>query len=131
MASPAPALLVLRRQIDERWPRRARQSDGIMGDAAHQRRKSAHNLGDAWDVTDDRAHGPNLLALCEGFAAQMRGNPAGGRLRLLIHDGLIWEGPSWRPRPYAGPNPHRTHAHIEVKHSHRGVVRPWTIPVAA
>jgi hypothetical protein len=99
-----------------------------MGDAAHRRRRSAHNLGNALDVTADAVHGPQLLRLVESFAAQMRSNPVGGRLKLMIFDRRIWSGPSWQPRRYFGVNAHRTHAHLEVRPELRYVTRPWSLP---
>jgi len=126
--SPAPALLQLRAQLDARYPHRSRASDGIMGDAAHKLRRSAHNLGDAFDVTEDFANGPNLPVLVAELCRQMRANPD-GRLALIIYERRKYRArDGWRGVRYLGPNPHTLHAHLEVRHSHRAIVRPWTLP---
>jgi hypothetical protein len=123
---PAPALLVFRSQLDAWWPTRERQSDGIMGDARHRLRPSAHNRGDALDVTNS-PRGPNLHVLTEDLRRQMLAAPA-GRLRLIIFNGRICSARhEWRWRRYWGRNPHRTHAHFEVEPSRRALTRMWTL----
>lgn len=99
-----------------------------MGDAAHRRRRSAHNLGDALDVTHDPVNGPNLDVLVDDLCRQMRANPTGGRLQLIIWRRRIYSAPSWAGRRYLGVNGHTSHAHVEVRHSHRGEARSWSLP---
>ncbi len=123
---PAPALQQLRRQIDSAWPTRDKQSDGIMGDARHRLRPSAHNRGDAFDVTNS-PRGPNLHVLTEDLRRQMLTAPA-GRLALIIFDRRICSARhGWRWRRYWGSNPHTTHAHIEVDPILRAVTRTWSL----
>ncbi len=123
----APALVVLKHQVDHRWPSRRKDSDGCMGDAAHRRRRSSHNEGNALDLTLDLAAGPNLELLVRNLADQMRRYPT-GRLHLIIFDRLIaGEGNHWTWSPYRGPNPHTTHAHIELRPEMRNVTRPWSL----
>lgn len=127
MATPAPALLQLRAQINDRWPLRSKASDGIMGDASHRLRRSAHNDGNALDVTADPRNGPNLQVMVDDFCRQMRANP-NGRLQLMIFNRRIYSvRDGWRGRTYLGVNPHRSHAHIEVRRSHRGIARHWSV----
>lgn len=40
---PVAGITTLRRQVDKRFPRRDRRSDGVIGDKAHQKRPSDHN----------------------------------------------------------------------------------------
>lgn len=127
VAAPAPALLVLRAQLDVRWPERSRVSDGIMGDAAHQARPSDHNLGNAIDITRDEANGPNLDAVLHWFLRQMRANP-NGRITYVIHRGRIAGAASlYEWKRYRGANPHTSHAHLSIKADMRGVERRWSI----
>jgi hypothetical protein len=123
---PAPALLALQAQVNGSWPTRDKQSDGIMGDRRHRMRPSAHNRGDAFDVTNS-PRGPNLHVLTEDLRRQMLTATA-GRLALIIFDGRICSSRhGWRWRRYWGSNPHRTHAHIEVQPSRRDVTRMWNL----
>lgn len=98
-----------------------------MGDAAHRLRRSAHNLGNALDLTADARHGPNLDVLVADLVRQMRANPGGGRLRLIIWNRTLWSAPWNKGRRYFGVNPHTSHAHLEVKPELRGVARAWTV----
>ena len=40
---PVAGVTKLRDQVDNRWPKRDKRTDGIIGDAAHQARQSDHN----------------------------------------------------------------------------------------
>jgi len=92
-----------------------------MGDAAHAKRDSAHNRGDAADVTHDETtagpHGDVIAALAL----------ADPRTRLVIWNGRIWNrergDKAWRP--YAGANSHATHVHVEILPARRGDASPW------
>jgi hypothetical protein len=124
---PAPALVVLRDQIVERWPSVPRSRLGIMGDAAHRLRKSAHNQGNALDVPAGIPGGPDVGAMVEDLCRQMRANP-GGRLALIIYRRRKYRARDlWRGVTYLGVNPHTSHAHIEVKPQLRGITRRWSL----
>ncbi len=127
MASPAPCLLVLRRQVDERYPGRNKASDGIMGDPAHQARKSDHNLGDAIDFTHDPAHGFDAGALAESLRRQMAGYPAGRVTYIIWRYRIASPINGWQWRSYGGDNPHTKHCHISIAHSQRASTRPWRL----
>ena len=122
IASPAPALLVLLRQIDERYPQRSRASDGIMGDASHQARKSEHNLGDALDVTRDERHGPPL----DKLAVVLLRDP---RAWYTIFERQIRNNQiqAAAARPYSGPNPHDHHMHVSILRDRREDTTPWDL----
>ncbi len=127
MPAPAPCLLVLRHQVDVRWPHRSRRSDGIMGDPSHQARKSDHNLGNAIDLTADPTSGFDVDALAEALRSQMKTARA-GRVSYLIRNRLISSPEQgWLWRPYFGPNPHTTHLHISIRADRRHIIRQWTI----
>ena len=120
MASPAAACKKALADATLQWPGRNRSSDGIMGDTAHQQRKSDHNDGNAFDLGYDPANGPDCNILS----------------REVIHDArvtyVIWNreiynrdrgGEGWRP--YSGTNPHNHHMHVSIKAESRNDLAPW------
>src|SRR5262249_428914 len=112
----AESLLTLRRQIDAIAPARNKSSDGTVGDASHQSRKSDHNPNDdgvvtAMDITNDPAHGVDAPAL--GEMLRLSEDP---RIKYVISNARIFsskESP-WKWRPYKGANAHREQIHISV-----------------
>lgn len=120
MASPAPACVRALHDATRRWPRRSRASDGIMGDARHQKTKSDHNLGNAFDVTHDPGSG------CDGdyIAACAIRDP---RVKYIIFNHRIWNkdrgDTHWRP--YHGKNAHTHHCHVSIRAGSRNDQRPW------
>lgn len=106
------------------WPNRNDASDGICGDASHQRRKSDHNDGNAWDLTHDPRNGCDAHALVEEI--RRRRDP---RVKYIISNNRICgpgsRGGGWEWKSYSGSNPHRAHTHVSIKASARGDLRPW------
>ena len=126
MAGPARCCLQALKDATKRWPRRNKKSDGIMGDAAHQKRPSDHNLGNAFDLTHDPGpNGPD----CEMLS------------RLVINDKrvtyVIWNRQIYNRaradegwRAYTKSNPHTKHMHVSIMKSARDDDRspwPWSI----
>ncbi len=119
----APACVAAIRDANARWPGRRTTSDGIMGDARHQKTVSGHNAGNAVDISHDEASG------CDGEVVA----------RLALTDPrtayVIWSRRIWNPglgdaidgpgRPYTKANPHTSHCHIEIKPEMREDDRPW------
>ena len=122
-ASPAPALLALRDAIDAHWPQRSKASDGILGDAAHQARKSDHNEGNALDITHDPVSGPDLEALADLLIGDPRTHYVIWNKRIR---NMAFEGGAWRP--YNGASPHTAHLHVSVVAEHREDASPWRLP---
>src|SRR5262245_32618532 len=100
MASPAPLCRRALEDATRRWPNRQKASDGIMGDARHQKTKSDHNVGNAFDITHDPVSG------CDGsvIAAIAIVDP---RVKYVIWNRQIWNrelgDKAWRS--YSGTNP--------------------------
>jgi hypothetical protein len=120
MASPSPACKKALADATARWPRRNKASDGIMGDARHQARKSDHNLGNAVDITHDPRSG------CDGnviAALAIRDS----RITYVIFNRKIWSVSRAREgwRKYTGSNPHTSHVHISIRASARNDARAW------
>jgi peptidoglycan hydrolase-like protein with peptidoglycan-binding domain len=120
MSREAPACRKALNDATRRWPSRDRRSDGIMGDARHQQRKSDHNLGNAVDVTHDPSVG------CDGalIAALAQRDP---RVTYVIFNRRIWSraraAEGWRA--YSGTNPHTHHCHISIRATSRDDLRDW------
>lgn len=115
----APSLAKLRDEVDERWPRRSKVSDGTIGDAAHSARTSQHNPND--DPRDSIPNGAvtaiditsTNTALRDAVLKAAIGN---ARVWYVINRGKIWSRTyDWRERDYDGSNPHTNHIHISLE----------------
>lgn len=127
-ADAAPALLTLRAQVDARWPRRSRASDGIAPSEEHRRAnpKSEHATGDAIDITYDPAQGPDLDALAAALLKDPRTRYVIWRRRIA---NVQKEGGAWRP--YTGASPHEDHIHLSIFADRRDDASPWNLAAAA
>jgi hypothetical protein len=129
----APSLEQLLAEVNARWPKRDKTSDGALGDAAHNARKSDHNpdyddggVIRARDFDEDlqgsttpyphfqtgRGADPlvqELLARCRSGAEK--------RVAYIIYEGKIYSATyGWVANDYSGVNAHGHHAHISIKH---------------
>jgi hypothetical protein len=120
MASPAKCCRQALQDATARWPNRNRASDGIMGDAAHNRRKSDHNDGNAYDLTHDPANGVD----CHTLSRQVINDP---RVTYVIWNHRIFNrsraAEGWRN--YTGANPHTKHMHVSIRAAARDNLSPW------
>jgi peptidoglycan hydrolase-like protein with peptidoglycan-binding domain len=129
MAVLAANLATLRREVNARWPNRDKRSDGWIGDANHQTRRSDHNpdpggLVHALDVDKD---GIDAILLVRRAIRHPTVN-------YVIFNRTIWSRKSdFRPRKYTGPNPHTGHVHISGRHGgvHENSRVAWGITVGA
>jgi hypothetical protein len=108
MASPAPACRQALADATARWPTRNKSSDGIMGDASHQARKSDHNLGNAVDVTHDPRSGCTGSIIAAHAVRDSRVKYVIFNRRINTRDGRGW-------RRYTGKNAHTGHCHISIR----------------
>lgn len=121
----APALLVLRNEVDARWPGRDRASDGCCGDAAHAARKSDHNpdasgYAHAEDIDEDIVQNMGdrpLWLLGVRLLADRRTKYLIYERQLLYPDGTV--------KPYHGINAHEHHLHISIKPGTEHDTLPW------
>lgn len=131
----AAALLVLRGQVNEKWPARSKESDGSIGNAEHATRTSDHNpwivdhgigVVTAIDITHDPHSGFDSYAFAEMLRQQR--DP---RIKYVISNRRIFSSTEdpWQWRPYHGKNPHDHHVHISVKEEkkHYDNTQDWTL----
>ena len=120
MATSAQACKQALRDATTRWGSRNRASDGIMGDARHQKTKSDHNLGNAFDLTHDPANGVD----CEKLSRLVINDP---RVTYVIWNRQIYicarASAGWQA--YSGSNPHTHHMHVSIKAGSRADTSPW------
>ena len=106
----APSLDQLRSEVNARWPKRSKRSDGTIGDEAHSARKSDHNPNRRGSVNaiDITAKGIGTGALI----AAAKKHPS---VRYIIFNRRIMNRDigNFSPRPYRG-NPHTAHVHISI-----------------
>ena len=112
-----PALVKLRDEVNERYPKRDKTSDGWIGDTAHQARPSSHNPDykhggavRAIDIdVDDRDPDRDLRMQVVNAAIR---DP---RVWYVISNGTIWSRThGWKARKYTGSNPHNKHVHVSA-----------------
>ena len=118
-----PALTRFRSEVDARYPKRDKKSDGTIGDAAHQATNSDHNPDkdgsvDAWDMDS----GPNVdVQACINAALKHES------IQYIIYNRRItsrtWGLGTWRP--YTGASPHTEHVHFNTRPSHENSTKPW------
>ncbi|MEG1971473.1 MAG: hypothetical protein RR101_15285, partial [Burkholderiaceae bacterium] len=117
----APSLDALRDEVNARYPRRDKASDGWIGDPSHAARPSDHNpdwkapkprtgVVRALDVdVDDRDPRKDLrLELINALI----GDP---RVWYIISNGVIYSRThGWEARKYKGDNGHYSHVHVSI-----------------
>ena len=111
------SVVQLREQADDAYPDRKRDSDGTIGDARHQTRKSDHNPDSntgyvrALDLDADFDKSSSTAAY---IADQIRiAARTDKRIAYVIFNKKIASARSlWRWRKYTGVNPHTKHIHI-------------------
>jgi hypothetical protein len=119
----APALAVLRDEINARWPDRDQASDGWIGDTAHQGTRSDHNPNDRGSVNalDIDRDGVDMAAIIAAIEAHPSAH------YWIYREQIADRDDGWRRRPYTGSNPHDKHLHVSIRQSRTAEQdqRPW------
>ncbi|MCE0814096.1 hypothetical protein [Buttiauxella sp. S04-F03] len=118
MSSPAPSVKKALQDATTQWPGRSKLSDGAMGDAAHKKRKSDHNDGNAFDITHDPINGPD----CNEWSKVVINDP---RVKYVIWNKEIYVVKEGVWKEYRGSNPHNKHMHVSIHASSRDDISPW------
>lgn len=140
MARLVAAGVTLRKQIDKRWPRRDRRSDGWIGDAAHQARGSDHCPdGRGWvhaldiDADLDKDDPKAAQKLANQLVEYARsGLPGSDRIKYVVFNDRIASGTyknTWWEWRGSG---HGHQRHIHVSFTDKAPVtgtRPFPLPI--
>lgn len=130
----APSLKKLRDEIDKKFPRRDRTSDGWVGDTSHAARPSDHNpdwsadgVVRALDIdVDDGDAARDLRTL---VVSRLKKDP---RTYYIISDGYIYSRTyDFAKRVYTGPNSHHTHVHVSIRKGkeYEDSTKAWLAPL--
>lgn len=125
---------VLLAEVNARWPRRDKKSDGSVGDTSHRARKSDHNpvprppaVVRARDFDVD-----GILAAA--FAEHIRslgkaGHPALRGGYVIYNRRIAGTHTGWAWKAYTGANPHTSHIHVSFGDAASAYdsTAPWNI----
>jgi len=107
----------LRKEVNLKYPKRDKRSDGWLGDTAHSKRKSDHNPdAQGWvraiDIDADlNKSNKASWELAETIKAKVVNGDK--RISYIIHQGRIASSRlNWKWRVYLGSNPHVSHLHV-------------------
>ena len=145
MAKLVPAGVTLRDQVNRKWPKRDKRSDGWIGDSAHAARKSDHNpdsKGWVHAIDLDENFGKGVWRngrAAKQFADQVikyaaSGLPGSDRVKYVVYENQIASGTykstwwKWRGRGYG----HTAHIHVSFKSGAPAQNRaPFPLPILA
>lgn len=127
MTTEAPAARALLDQANQKWPKRDKKSDGILPSKAHtsQNPTSAHELGNAGDVTHDPGSGADMHVQSELLRRRCVAGTEKRAIEIIFNVRICTAARGWVWRRYDGDNPHRTHMHVTLDADHRDDTGPW------
>jgi hypothetical protein len=108
----------LRSEINAKYPKRDKRSDGWIGDLSHSARKSDHNPDkNGWvraiDIDSDLVKGSFKESWLLAENIKMIALKGDKRISYIIHQHRIASPrQNWAWRVYKGSNPHVSHLHI-------------------
>lgn len=140
MAKLVAAGVTLRNQLNARFPKRDKKSDGWIGDPAHQARGKAsdhnpdpHGWVHAIDIDEDfGAPGDKETFLEQLIDYARSGKPGADRIKYVMNDDRIASGTHrvtwWKWRPSNERN-HRGHIHISFTTAAQDDGSPFPLPI--
>lgn len=131
-----PAGVTLRDQLNKRFPKRDKRSDGWIGDAAHQARASDHNPDrDGWvhalDIDEDLGRPGASRQLADELVELARTGKDGGRIKYVVYEDKIASGTyaatrwRWRGSGYG----HTEHIHVSFTDAAERNGKPFPLAV--
>lgn len=129
MAVLAPKLVALRSEFNTVFPNRRKESDGWIGDSAHQGSQSGHNPDEsgnaefddsdstdevrALDIDKDLNQRGVTMEMCFQLLLQKCRNGEIDWIEYIIYNRrIVSRNRGWLIRSYSGSNPHTEHMHI-------------------
>lgn len=131
-----PALTNFRDAVNAAYPFRDKESDGTVGDEAHQGTSSDHNPDpagepdagsvDAWDMdVEVNGKGKPYVDDIEELKRIFQNHESS---RYWIHNREIASrSDNWRRRPYTGSNTHEKHVHWNTREAFENSEAPWPV----
>ena len=113
----------LRSEINAKYPKRDKRSDGWIGDTSHNARKSDHNPDkQGWvraiDIDSDLVKGSSKESWLLAEQIKTIAYKGDKRISYVIHQHRIASPlKNWAWRVYKGSNPHVSHIHISFTKS--------------
>jgi hypothetical protein len=132
----AAAAQTLRKQVNTRYPKRDKSSDGTIGDQAHRRRISDHNPDRtgyvmALDIDEDFGSPGAAQVFADQLMWHMR-TSGDKRIKNIVYEGKVASGTYadkfwvWRSQPRLG---HKHHIHISFDQAAKHDGRPFPLPM--
>ena len=106
----APSLVQLRNEVNARWPRRPKGSDGTVGDTSHSARASDHNPNNRGSVNAFDITYPGVDS--KAIIAAVSKHPAGNY--VIFNRKIYRRSNGWKAEPYSGASPHTEHLHVSI-----------------
>ena len=145
MAKLVEAGVTLRDQLNERFPKRDKRSDGWIGDTAHSKRASLHNPDrNGWvhalDIDEDFGAPGSSEEFCAQLLEYVRAGLDHGRILHIVYDNRVASGtfPNRRGRPLTwwvwrrdANLGHEKHIHISFTDKAEKDGRPFLLPIFA
>lgn len=120
----APSLAALRAEVNRRWPRRDKSSDGAVGDPRHQAEVSDHNpdrsAGGVVRAVDIDKDGIDVAELLAALTGDPRVSYVIWNRRMMRSYAKTLGGHTYKPwqwAPYDGYSPHTDHVHVSILHA--------------
>lgn len=134
---PVAGIITLRNQVNKRWPKRDKASDGIVGDSAHAARPSDHNPDSrgyvhALDIDEDFGRkGDNMRFANELIEYARMGAKGSERLKYVVYEDRVASGTHkdqfwvWRGSGFG----HTHHIHVSFTKVGEQDTSPFRLPI--